>query len=65
MTAKEKFLQLKSYEEFDKRREEFKGLKPDKEIIAHFTKITPKSPNPPHELYKTKPEKGKKNIIGQ
>lgn len=65
MTAKEKFLQLKSYEEFDKRREEFKGLKPDKEVMEHFTKITPKSPNPSYELYKTNPEKGKKNIIGQ
>ena len=53
MTAKEKFLQISSYEEFDRRREEFRGLIRDKETIEHLGKIFPKSPNPPEELYKT------------
>lgn len=42
-TAKEKFLKLKNYEEFDARREEFRGLKPDKEILGHAAKIFPKA----------------------
>ncbi len=55
MTDKEKFLELKSYEEFDKRREEFRMLKFDKDIVEHMSKIFPKSPNPPEELYRTRP----------
>lgn len=38
MTAKEKFLQIESYEEFDRRREEFKDLKMDKDILHHASK---------------------------
>ena len=64
MTAKEKLLQLKSYEEFDQRREEFKGLRPDKEIIEHLSKISSKSPNPPEELFKTE-EGRRRRAIGQ
>ena len=52
MTQKEKLLQMKSYEEFDRNRELFKGMKPDKDIIEHLSRITPKSPNPQEELYK-------------
>lgn len=36
MTQKEKFLQLTSYEEFDKRREEFRGMPLDDEIGKHM-----------------------------
>lgn len=37
MTQKEKFLAIQSYEEFDKRRDEFKGLSvKDKEIREHL-----------------------------
>lgn len=43
---------MKSYEEFDRNRELFKGMKPDKDIIEHLSRITPKSPNPQEELYK-------------
>ncbi len=42
MTQKEEFLKLQSYEEFDKKRERFKGLKFDKEVIEHLGKIFPK-----------------------
>lgn len=38
MTAKEKFLKIQSYEEFDRRREEFKEMKTDKEILIHASK---------------------------
>lgn len=58
MTAKEKLLQMKTYKEFDENREFFKDLKPDKEIIEHLSKITPKSSNPQEELYKTPPSQG-------
>ena len=64
MTEKEKLLQLKSYEEFDQRREEFKELMPDEEIIEHLTKITPKSPNPDEELFKT-PSGNEKRTMGR
>ena len=41
MNQKEEFLKIKSYEEFDKSRDKFKGLKFDKEIIEHLGKIFP------------------------
>lgn len=62
MTEKEKLLQLKSYEEFDRRREEFNELMPDEEIIEHLTKITQKSQNPDEELFKTPPGNGKRTM---
>lgn len=47
MTLKEKFLAVKSYEEFDKKRAEFRGLDAsDKDIQKHFLEIFPK-PSPP------------------
>lgn len=52
MTEKEKFLNLKSYEEFDKRRGEFKTLKFDKDIVEHMAKIFPKPSGVKEELYK-------------
>lgn len=58
MTPKEKLLKMKTYQEFDENRELFKDLKPDKEIIEHLSKITPKSPNPQEELFKTPPNQG-------
>ncbi|MEG0687179.1 MAG: hypothetical protein RR466_00625 [Hungatella sp.] len=65
MTAKEKFLETKSYEEFNQRREEFKGLKFDKDVLDHMQEIFPKPYGGNEELYKTPPEPGKKRIIGQ
>ncbi|MEG1331809.1 MAG: hypothetical protein RSC97_10250 [Eubacterium sp.] len=66
MTAKEKFLAINAYEEFDRRRAEFKELKvSDKEVMEHISKIFPKLSNTKEELYKTRPEPGKKRIIGQ
>lgn len=63
MTPKEQLLQMKTYQEFDVNRELFKDLKPDKEIIEHLSKITPKSPNPQEELYKNPPN-SKKSLWG-
>ena len=65
MTEKEKFLLVKSYAEFDERREEFRGLKFDKDIIEHMSKIFPKCYGGKEELYKTPPQPGKKKIIGR
>ncbi len=58
MTEKEKFLNLKSYEEFNKRRNEFNNLKFDEEIVAHMSKIFPKPSGVTEELYKTPRTKG-------
>lgn len=56
---KEKFLNLKNYDEYKENRHEFKGLKIDKDIIEHMGKIFPKLPSNgldkdgnPIELYK-------------
>ena len=66
MTAKEKFLAVGSYEEFDRRRDEFKELKmTDKEVREHVGKIFPKVSNTKEELYKTPPQAGKKRSIGR
>lgn len=52
MTEKEKFLSLKSYKEFDEKRNEFQALKMDKDIVEHMAKIFPKPSNTKEELYK-------------
>lgn len=64
MTKKEKFMMLKSYAEFDEKRAEFEGLKFDKDIIGHMSKIFPKPYGGGEELYKTPPGNGKM-IIGR
>ena len=65
MTSKERFLQMESYEEFDKHREELRGLKFDQEVLDHMSKIFPKCYGGKEELYKTCPQSGKKKIIGR
>lgn len=65
MTPKEKFLQMQSYEEFDKHREELQGLTFDREVLDHMSKIFPKCYGGKEELYKTRPQPGKKKIIGR
>lgn len=60
MTDKEKFLSIETYEEFDRRRNEFKSLPlSDKEIVEHAAKIFPKLSNTKEELYKNPPGSGK------
>ncbi len=58
MTEKEKFLNLKSYEEFDEKRDEFQTLKMDKDIVAHMAKIFPRPSNTKEELYKIPRDQG-------
>ena len=43
MGLKDEFLKIETYEEFDRRREEFRDLKYDKEIGEHLDKIFPKA----------------------
>ncbi|NBJ93212.1 hypothetical protein [Parablautia muri] len=43
MTQKELFLSLKSYQDFDKNRGAFRGMRIDDEIRAHSDKIFPKA----------------------
>lgn len=46
MTDKEKILAIKTYEEFDKRRNEFDTIDvTDKEILSHLDSIFPKVKN--------------------
>lgn len=56
MTQKEKFLKIETYEEFDRRREEFKGLGlADLEVRKHLSKIFGKASDTKEELYRTRP----------
>lgn len=43
MNQKDELLKIETYEEFDRRREEFRNLKIDNEIRAHLSKIYPKA----------------------
>lgn len=64
MTPKERLLQMKTYEEYERKRGELKGLKPDKEVIEHLSKLFGRSPNPQEELYSYLPD-GRKVLGGQ
>ena len=58
-------LKITTYEEFDRRREEFCGLKMDEDVKSHLSEIFPKCYAGKEELYKTQPQPGKKKIIGR
>ena len=51
MTAKEQLLHMKTYEEYEKHRNELKGLKPDKEVIAHLSMLFGKTSDTKEELF--------------
>lgn len=59
MTKKEELLAINTYEEYDRRREEFKGVKPDKEMFEHIANLFPKTTTSKEELYKNPPSSGK------
>lgn len=52
MNQKEAFLKIGSYNEWVKRRDEFKGLKIDQEVLKHMAKIFPKVSGTKEELFK-------------
>lgn len=56
MTVKELFLNIETYEEFDKRREEFKKLEMDKDVLEHMSKMFPKVSDTKEELYSYRPD---------
>ena len=57
MNKKEKFLKIASYEVFDKRREEFKGLTmKDPDVRKHMSDILGKGSNIKEELYSYLPD---------
>lgn len=58
MITKDDFMKIDTYEEFNKRREEFRGLKMDKEMLKHACSLFPKASSAKEELYKTPPSKG-------
>lgn len=46
MSSKEDFLKIRTYQEYDQRREEFKNLDiRDKEILKHLEELFPKVDN--------------------
>ena len=57
--TKEEFMKITTYEEFDRRREEFKEMEFDKEMNIHALKLFPKASNTKEELY------GKNGTIGR
>ena len=63
MSLKEKFLQVSTYQEFDKQRNEFKNLNlQDAEILNHLKELFPKVNNTDFkngiitEVYKKRPK---------
>ncbi len=60
MTQKETFLKIDSYEEYQRRREEFKGLEVDEDVRDHIKRLFPKVSNTKEELFKTRPSNGKR-----
>ena len=52
MNQKEAFLNIESYSEYVKHRDEFKGLKIDQEVLGHMAKIFPKGSGTKEELFK-------------
>ena len=60
MTQKEAFLEIDSYEEYQRRREEFKGLEVDEDVRVHIKQLFPKVSNTKEELFKTLPFEGRR-----
>lgn len=58
MTKKEELLAIKTYEEYNRRRSEFAGIKPDKEMFEHIAKLFPKTTTSKEELFKSPPSQG-------
>ena len=52
MNQKEAFLNIESYSEYVKHRDEFKGLKIGQEVLKHMAKIFPKVSGTKEELFK-------------
>ena len=52
MNQKESFLKIESYSEYVNRRDEFKGLKIDQEVLEHMAKIFPRGSGTKEELFK-------------
>ena len=57
--TKEEFMKITTYEEFDRRRDEIRGIEYDKEMLIHSLKLFPKASNTKEELY------GKNGTIGR
>lgn len=64
-SLKKAFLSIKTYEEFDRRREEFKEMKMDNEILLHGSKIFGEVSNTDEELFKEPPDKAKRGQYGK
>ncbi len=56
--TKDEFMKIDTYEEFDKRREEIKGLEMDLEMLKHGCSLFPKASGTTEELFKTPPSEG-------
>lgn len=57
-TLKEEFLKIKTFEEYQRRKKEFEGLKDDAEIIKHFNSLLiPDEPRMPGIFTEVYPKK--------
>lgn len=52
MTQKEAFLEIQSFEEYQKRRKEFEGLDMDSEVREHIEALFPRASNITEELFR-------------
>ena len=52
MTQKEAFLEIKSVEDYQKRRKEFERLDMDTEVREHIEALFPRAPNTTEELFR-------------
>lgn len=58
MNPKEILLQMNTYEEYEARRDELKGLRADNEVVEHLSKLFGKPSDTTEELYMTPPRQG-------
>lgn len=52
MTQKEAFLEIQSFEEYQKRRKEFEGLDMDSEVREHIEALFPRTSNTTEEVFR-------------
>ena len=58
MTKKEEFMKISTYEEYLKRKNEFKDITIDTDVLKHVSDLFPKATGSNEELLKTPPSKG-------
>ncbi len=63
MITKQEALAITTYDEFDKRRDEFEGFNWDKETTRYILSLFPEPSGCTEELYRTHPYEPRKSIF--